>query len=780
MQDYEKLGVFYLGSLVDSGRVTDTPLLYDSRDLLTHAVCLGMTGSGKTGLCVALLEEAAIDGIPAIVVDPKGDLGNLLLTFPDASPASFRPWIDESEAERQGVTPDAFAASVAEKFRKGLEESKEDPERIARFRSSVDTAIYTPGSSAGIPVSVLGSLRAPSSAPEREGDALRERVLGTASSLLVLLGIEPDPVRSREHILLSKILEEAWAKGADLDLESLVRKIQSPPFDRVGVLGLDAFFPAKDRAALATSFNNLLASPGFAAWLTGEPVDVARFLWTKEGKPRLSIFSIAHLQDGERMFFVTLLLSSIVAWMRAQPGTSSLRALFYMDEVFGYLPPTANPPAKTPLLTLLKQARASGLGIVLATQNPVDLDYKALSNTGTWLLGRLQTERDKDRVLEGLEGITAGSQALDRKKADALLSGLAGRTFLMHDVHEDGPVVFRSRQTLSYLRGPLTRAQIQALMAGRRENERAAAATAGIPPDVPASAAAPSSGRPVLPPGVREVFLPATGRSTAYAPALLGTCRAHYVDAKSGVDVWEKGAFLAPLRADLSGDPWEGAQPVDVAGAAEPAPGATFGSLPAGASQAKSWTQWSRGLSDFVYRERALTLFRHAATRLVSRPGESRGDFVVRVRQAAREGRDGAVDATRRKFAALEDRIRRAEERVAREQSQFQQQSVQTAISMGATVLGALFGRKLTSAGTIGRATTAARGAGRAMREHEDVATAQQDLDALRRQRDEMESEVTGIGAGGDVESGIDEIRVGARKADTSDEQVVLAWVPTK
>src|SRR6185503_16747865 len=455
---------------------------------------------------------------------------------------------------------------------------------------------------------------------------------------------------------------------------------------------------------------------------------------------------IAHLQDAERMFFVTLLLSSIVAWMRAQPGTSSLRAIFYMDEVFGYLPPTANPPSKTALLTLLKQARASGLGIVLATQNPVDLDYKALSNTGTWLLGRLQTERDKDRVLEGLEGL-AGA-ALDRKKADSLLSGLPGRSFLMHDVHEDGPVVFRSRQTLSYLRGPLTRAQIQALMAGRRESERAAAGTAGIPPDVPATAAAPPSGtaRPVLPPGVREVFLSAAAGPRTYAPALLGTCRIHYVDAKSGVDVWEKKAFLAPLPADLAGDPWEGAAPVDdPGGSAEPRPGATFGSLPAGASQAKSWTQWSRGLSDFVYRERPLTLFRHAGTRLVSKPGESRGEFLVRVRQAAREGRDAAVEAARRKLApkvaALRERLRRAEERVSREEGQLQQQSVQTAISVGATVLGALFGRKLTSAGTLGRATTAVRGAGRAAREHEDVVSAREERDALRRQVEEMNGE---------------------------------------
>ena len=471
MKDFEKLGAFYLGRVVDpaTGAPTDDVLMYDSRDLTTHAVCVGMTGSGKTGLCIDLLEEAAIDGIPAIAIDPKGDLGNLLLAFPELRPADFRPWVDEGEAARAGLDPEAFAALTAATWRKGLADWGQDPARIARYRDAVDLAIFTPGSTAGAPIAVLKSLAAPAADLREDGDFLRERITTTVSGLLALAGIEADPIRSREHVLLSTILERAWSAGRDLGIGDLVRSVGTPPFDRVGVIDLESFYPAKDRAGLMVALNNLLASPGFAAWAEGEPLDVRRLLYTDAGKPRLAVVSIAHLSDAERMFFVTLLLNEVLAWVRGQPGTSSLRAILYMDEVFGFFPPTANPPSKTPMLTLLKQARAFGLGIVLATQNPVDLDYKGLSNAGTWFLGRLQTERDKLRVIDGLEGAaaTAGG-AFDRGKVDRMLSSLQARTFLMSNAHEQAPVLFQSRWALSYLRGPLTRAQIQTLTAGRR------------------------------------------------------------------------------------------------------------------------------------------------------------------------------------------------------------------------------------------------------------------------------------------------------------------------
>ena len=475
MQTYEKLGAFYLGRNHDmaTGETKPEPLLYDSKDLTTHAVCVGMTGSGKTGLCLSLIEEAAIDGVPVIAIDPKGDLGNLMLTFPGLEPSDFRPWVDESVASRKGQTPDEYAASMANLWRKGLASWDQDGERIQRFKDAVDVRIYTPGSSAGIPITVLKSFSAPPREVLEDRDAMRDRVSSSASGVLALLGIDADPIKSREHILLSNLLHKAWNEGRDLDIASLIREIQSPPLERIGILDLDTFFPEKDRTELAMQLNNLLASPSFASWMEGEALNVKRLFHSEEGKPQISILSIAHLNDDERMFFVTILLGEVLAWMRSQPGTSSLRALLYMDEVFGYFPPVANPPSKKPMLTLLKQARAFGLGVVLSTQNPVDLDYKGLSNAGTWFLGRLQTERDKRRVLEGLEGASAqAGSSFNKQKMEATLAGLGSRVFLMNNVHDDEPVVFHTRWALSYLRGPLTRSQIGLLMAEHKAKQK--------------------------------------------------------------------------------------------------------------------------------------------------------------------------------------------------------------------------------------------------------------------------------------------------------------------
>src|SRR5512143_2625084 len=467
MTAYEKLGVFYLGKAFDmgSGKLREDLVLYDSKDLTTHAVIIGMTGSGKTGLALGLLEEALIDNIPVIAIDPKGDLPNLLLSFPNLSPEEFLPWVDEQEAVAAGLTRQQFAGKQAELWRKGLADWDQGPERIARLRSAAEFAVYTPGSRAGQPVNALGSFAPPAGAIAEDRDLLRERIQATATSLLALAGIEADPITSREHILLANLFGALWSQNKGFDLAGLVRAIQAPPFTSVGVMDLESFFPAKERFQLAMRFNNLLAAPGFEAWLEGEPLDIARLLFTPAGRPRASIFTISHLGDAERMFFVSKLLNEVLAWVRTQSGTSSLRAVLYMDEIFGYFPPVSNPPSKQPLLTLLKQARAFGLGVVLATQNPVDLDYKGLANTGTWFIGRLQTERDKARVLEGLEGAAASSgKKFDKQGMEQIVAGLGNRVFLLNNVHEDAPEVFQTRWTLSYLRGPLTRTQIKTLM----------------------------------------------------------------------------------------------------------------------------------------------------------------------------------------------------------------------------------------------------------------------------------------------------------------------------
>ncbi len=576
MQDFEKLGVFYLGRQydLDSRSLQDNLILYDSKDLTTHAVCVGMTGSGKTGLCIGLLEEAAIDGIPAIVVDPKGDLSNLLLTFPDLEGSDFSPWINEEEARKKGLPAEEFAAKQAALWKKGLADWGQDGNRIRRLRDAADFTVYTPGSSAGIPVSILKSFESPEKVIIEDSDLLRERVNTTVTSLLNLLGIEADPIKSREHILLSTILDSSWRQGREMDLSTFIQAIQSPPVTRIGVFDMESFFPSKDRFALAMKLNNLLAAPGFSVWLEGAPLDIDRMFYTDEGKPKVSIFSIAHLSDAERMFFVSLLLTQLLGWMRTQSGTTSLRSLFYMDEIFGYFPPVANPPSKEPLLTLLKQARAFGLGVVLATQNPVDLDYKGLSNTGTWFIGRLQTERDKERVLDGLEG--AGSSQggrFDRQRMEQILAGLGKRVFLMNNVHEDEPVIFHTRWAMSYLRGPLTRDQIKKLMDKKKAAiPKAASATEPPAPESLVIGKRPSapSPRPMLPPGIAEHFIPVRGREPEgtiliYRPGVLGIGKIYYADGRAGVAAENEVSLLA----DFSGHPgridWENALEVSLA-----------------------------------------------------------------------------------------------------------------------------------------------------------------------------------------------------------------------
>jgi len=794
MQPFEKLGALYLGRLVDERSLAPRPelLLYDARDLTTHAVCLGMTGSGKTGLCVGLIEEAAIDGVPVLAIDPKGDLGNLLLTFPQLRGEDFQPWVDAGEAARHGLDVAEYAARTAQLWRDGLAQWGQDGERIARLKAAADFAIYTPGSSAGLEVNVLRSFAAPTPEVRDDAEALGERVSATVSGLLGLLGMEADPVRSREHILLANLLHRAWREGRDADLGTLIREIQRPPFERVGVLDVETFFPARERTALALALNNLLAAPGFAAWLGGEPLEVARLLWTPDGRPRVSILSIAHLSDAERMFFVTLLLNEVVAWMRGQAGTSSLRAVLYMDEVFGFLPPVASPPSKLPLLTLLKQARAFGLGVVLATQNPVDLDYKALANAGTWVLGRLQTERDVARVLDGLQGATAAAGVgFDRLAMERLLAGLRKRMFVMHNVHEAAPVVFESRWAMSYLAGPLTRVQIQRLMAPRREAAgMARGARAGVPPgDVAATSA-----RPVVPAAAEEGTLrpsPAAGVGAPllYRPALYGLARVRFVERSADLDAWQEVRVLALLDHDSAQHPWEAAAFLERELAVENgAPeGGEFAPLPALAGRAASYAQWAKDLADHLYRRHGLRLYRCPAVKLTSRVGEGRGDFVARLRQALREARDRELARLESRYgprlAALQERVRRAEDRVRREEAQLKQQTVQTAISVGTTVLGALFGRKTISAATVGRATTAARGVGRATRERDDVARARDELQRLQAQLAALEQEFQDEASllrepAASVDDLLEEVEIRPRKGDIAVARVQLLWTP--
>jgi hypothetical protein len=815
MEDYEKLGVFYLGRRYDDAQraPTDELVLYDSKDLVTHAVCVGMTGSGKTGLCLALLEEAAIDGVPALLIDPKGDLGNLMLTFPGLRPEDFAPWVNEDDANKKGLSREEYAAQQAALWSRGLADWGQSGERILRLREAAEVAIYTPGSTAGWPISILKSLAAPGPAVRDDNELLRERINTTVTSLLGMVGVEADPIRSREHILLSTIFYEAWRQGQDLDLADIIQQVQAPPVTKVGVLDMEMFYPAKERFALVMALNNMLASPGFSAWLEGEPLDIQQLLYTSAGKPRLAILSIAHLTDAERMFFVSLLLNQVLGWMRTQAGTTSLRAVLYMDEIFGYFPPVANPPSKAPLLTLLKQARAFGLGVVLATQNPVDLDYKGLSNAGTWFIGRLQTERDKARVLEGLEGAAASAgSTFDRQRMEQTLAGLESRVFLMNNVHEDMPVLLQTRWVMSYLRGPLTRSQIKLLMDPMKRPQAAVpaapaaiAATAATgpaaapppaaPATLPAAAASPASARPVVPAEVPQLYVPVRGSgpqgsTLLYRPSLLGLVRINFVEAKRGVDVTRSLTAVTPITEDVIPVDWGNGRLVELAAddlEKSPRDDSAFGELVAAAAKPKNYAAWTKELVAWLYAGQSLELFSSPRLKLVSRPGETERDFRVRLQQAAHESRDAAAEKLRQKYApktaALQERLRVAQQAVDREKAQAKQQQMQTAISFGATLLGAFVGRKAVSASNVGRATTAARGVSRSLKEKQDIERAGDTVETLKARLADLEAGFKGELA--ELETAwnlqmesLDRLAIKPKKANIAVQLLALAWAP--
>jgi hypothetical protein len=811
MNSYEKLGSFYLGRERDgtSGKTTDALTLYDSSDLTTHAIIIGMTGSGKTGLGIGMIEEAAIDKVPVIAIDPKGDMANLLLTFPELRPEDFRPWIDVQAAERAGLSPDAFAAEEAAKWRKGLASWDEPPERIARLRDAADFVIFTPGSSAGVPISVLRSFAAPGAEARSRTDRYLEHVAATTTSLLALLGIDADPLTSREHILIANLLRNAWDAGKDLDLQSLIVGIQTPPFAKLGVMDVESAFPSSDRAKLAMRLNNLLASPGFEAWREGVPLDAQRLLFAENGKPRVSVISIAHLSDAERMFFVTMLLTNIVEWMRAQPGTGSLRALLYMDEVAGYLPPVANPPSKPLFLSLLKQARAFGVGVVLATQNPVDLDYKGISNAGTWLIGRLQTERDKARVMDGLEGASAGGESggFDRRATEKLISGLDKRVFYLHNVHEDGPAVFETRWAMSYLAGPMTREQIRELMSARRDELlEAKPATAATTPPRPAESPVPAvsspaastpapagpagaGARPALPNGIAQFFLPlpSAGGKTVYHAGAIAAADIVLANAKYGVNVTRRVLHRTGIRAGALPVDWEQAEelkldPNDLD--REPLPGASFASCPTVVTD-DAVDSWRKLYERWLRTSQAVTLFRSPAFKLVSDPGESEGAFRARLQLRAREERDAGVEELRKKYAAktatLEERRARADQRVERERAQAGSAKMDTFVAAGTALLGVLLGRKRMSVTTASRMGTAIRSAGRSYGQAGDVTRAQESADRVRQQMsdldDELQAEITALGSSYDAQKEeLESVEIHPKRSDIQVHFVGLGW----
>jgi hypothetical protein len=822
----ERLGSFYLGAEYDleTGRRTENAVHYDARDLTTHAICVGMTGSGKTGLCIGLLEEAAIDSVPALIVDPKGGMTNLLLQFPELRPADFQPWVNPDDARREGQTLPEYAAATAARWRDGLAGWGIGPERIRLLNESADFAIYTPGSEAGLPISILGSLASPGLDFEAHAEALRDRISGTVAALLGLVGIKADPLRSREAVLLANIFEHYWRRDQDLDLATLIQSIQEPPLRQVGVFDVDTFFPQKERFDLAMAFNNLIAAPGFQSWLQGEALDVDRLLYTAEGGPRHSIFYLAHLSDSERMFFVTLLLENVVTWMRRQTGTTSLRALLYFDEIFGFFPATSEPPSKRPLLTLLKQARAFGLGCILAAQNPIDIDYKGLTNAGTWFIGKLQAQRDKERVLSGLQGAIAEAGGRGQETDfDTLIGQLRNRLFLLHNVHQERPLVLQTRWAISYLRGPLTRPQIQQLMADRKAVVEAAEPVPTAPQArILAAAAAPAPASttpegyaatpPALDPSVSQVFLPleldagAATRQLAqeasrglevervmlmYEPAILGGANVQFVDRKRNINEQVTRVLLAPPPSDLGGMDWERAegldlrldQLVDTRPSTLADRGPFFTPAPESANNVQELKDVARSLEDWLYYHSRLPLTLHAELDLFQRPGEGERAFKIRLQQAARERRDAEVDALREKYATrverLEAKLRKEERELISDEAEYEARKGEARLVMGETALSFLIGRRRTRG--ISTVATKRRLADKAKLDAEETRQEIEDLEEeIAELEDELGAEIQAItDKWVDLLDDLTTEELHPRRTDVDVRLVALAWLPS-
>jgi hypothetical protein len=791
-------GSFHLGFALDpkTGEPGGDRVVVGSSDLTTHGVVVGMTGSGKTGLAVCLVEEALLAGIPALVLDPKGDMGNLALVVPDLQPASFRPWVSEAEASAAGVSVDEYAARQATVWREGLERSGIGPERLQALRDAADVTVYTPGSTAGVPLNVIGSLKAPPLSWDTDAEALRDEIEGTVTSLLALVGIAADPLASREHVLLSNLVEHAWRAGRDLDLGTLIGEIRSPPLRKLGVFEIDQFFPPADRTKLAFTLNALVASPTFAAWGEGEPLDPQALLFTPEGKPRCAVVYLAHLSDAERQFVVTLVFSKLVTWMRGQEGTPDLRALAYMDEVFGYVPPTASPPPKKPILTIFKQGRAFGLGLVLSTQNPVDLDYKAMSNAGTWLVGRLQTENDKARVLEGLRSASGGT---DVAELDRAIGGLGKRQFLLVSAKSSEPRVLGTRWAMSYLAGPLTKEQVERLEQPARPAPAAAPAEAqAAAAPAPELAGDETAVAPPVAPGVTVSYLDPAAPWAAEAGAVPGATRLRaflaarvslrYDDSAAGVDEQEElEAVYGPLDGGLElGTERQVDYDDRDFGSAAPA-GASYVLPKAPVGESSFFSRSAQEIRRHLADRRALELQRNRKLKLVSRPGETPEAFAARCDAAAQARADAEAAKIRDRLETKRDRLEsalaQAQRRVEELDTDTKTRQTTELLAGAGAVLGALFGgrrstRSITSAvgGAASRRGVTARTAQRRETAKDKVDAATDDLATLEQELLDELAEIDERWQA--VADEVDTLSIRLEATDVRVLETRLVWVP--
>ncbi|MBF7065051.1 ATP-binding protein [Aliarcobacter butzleri] len=779
--DYEKLKLFYIGKeKIDDNFV---PLVYKNKDLLTHAAIIGMTGSGKTGLGISLLEEAAIDNIPSIIIDPKGDMTNLLLTFPSLQGSDFEPWIEEQDASNNGLSVKEFAQNTANLWKNGLERDFQNASRIEKFKNSADFTIYTPGSDAGVQISILSSFEAPNKEVIEDNDLLVSLINSTVSSILSLIEEKSDTT-SKESILISSIFMNYFKENKDLTLEELITLIVTPPFSKIGVFDLETFFAQSERLKLALKLNNIIANPSFKTWIEGETLDISNLLYDETGKAKVSIFSIAHLNDSQRMFFVTLLLNQMVAWMRRQEGTTSLKALLYMDEIFGYFPPNSNPPSKQPMLTLLKQARSFGIGIILSTQNPVDIDYKGLANIGTWFIGRLQTKQDKEKVIDGLSSANEGN--LNKDEVMNLISNLEKRNFILKNINEDGIKIFETRWALSYLKGPIPKDGIKKLMSEKKkqniptqkiENENQTTQI-NIEKGIP---------KPIITSNLTEKYLYSSQNSAYYLqPYLICSCDVHYIDAPKNIDFEEKISYKIYLDENMKNIDFEEKEELGNNSFEEKEkPNSFYYELPSFIQKDKDLKVIEKDFMDYIYRNSKLTLYKNEFLKITSKQTESLNDFKIRLQDRLNEKIDLEVEKLKIKFVkennSIETKLSKLYEKLQKEEIQATSTTTDTIISIGTSLLGAFFGNSVINKTNIGKVATSAKGASKILKERNDVKQVENEILELQEQRDNLksvlENEIEKINLANQSSNfPIEEIFIKPKRSDIYNTKLALLW----
>lgn len=777
--DYEKLKLFYIGKeKIDDNFV---PLVYKNKDLLTHAAIIGMTGSGKTGLGISLLEEAAIDNIPSIIIDPKGDMTNLLLTFPSLQGSDFEPWIEEQDASNNGLSVKEFAQNTANLWKNGLERDFQNASRIEKFKNCADFTIYTPGSDAGVQISILSSFKAPNKEVIEDNDLLVSLVNSTVSSILSLIEEKSDTT-SKESILISSIFMNYFKENKDLTLEELITLIVTPPFSKIGVFDLETFFAQSERLKLALKLNNIIANPSFKTWIEGETLDISNLLYDETGKAKVSIFSIAHLNDSQRMFFVTLLLNQMVAWMRRQEGTTSLKALLYMDEIFGYFPPNSNPPSKQPMLTLLKQARSFGIGIILSTQNPVDIDYKGLANIGTWFIGRLQTKQDKEKVIDGLSSANEGN--LNKDEVMNLISNLEKRNFILKNINEDGIKIFETRWALSYLKGPISKDGIKKLMSEKKKENITTQKIENETTQINIEKGIP---KPIITSNLTEKYLYSSQNSAYYLqPYLICSCDVHYIDAPKNIDFEEKISYKIYLDENMKNIDFEEKEELGNNSFEEKEkPNSFYYELPSFIQKEKDLKVIEKDFMDYIYRSSKLTLYKNEFLKITSKQTESLNDFKIRLQDRLNEKIDLEVEKLKVKFVkendSIETKLSKLYEKLQKEEIQATSTTTDTIISIGTSLLGAFFGNSVINKTNIGKVATSAKGASKILKERNDVKQVGNEILELQQQKEALktllENEIGKINLANQSSNfPIEEIFIKPKRSDIYNTKLALLW----